>query len=92
MSSPIETSGNFDPVLTTKEAAARLRKHPATLWKWRQLPDCGGLPFIQISNGTIGYRESHVEALLDARTVSRAVVGRECLADAPERNDLEIAT
>jgi hypothetical protein len=71
MSSPAVTAKGYDPILTTKEAAARLRKHPITLWKWRQLPDYGGLPFIRISSGSIGYRTSAVEALLNARTVRR---------------------
>jgi hypothetical protein len=84
--SHIDTSRNHNSVLTTKEAAARLRKHPVTLWKWRQLPDCGGLPFIQISDGTIGYRESDLEALLDARTV-----GREPRSDTSEQDKLETA-
>ena len=58
-----------DPLLTTQEAAARLNKHPITLWKWRQQPDYGGLPFVRVSARTVGYRESAVEAFRNARTV-----------------------
>jgi hypothetical protein len=68
----VKASGrSLDPLLTTKEAAARLNKHPVTLWKWRQLEDHGGLPFVRVSARTVGYRESAIEALLNARTVRR---------------------
>jgi hypothetical protein len=41
-----------------------------TLYKWRNLPDYGGLPFIRISASTIGYRASDLERFLGERTVA----------------------
>jgi hypothetical protein len=37
----------------------------------RQQPDAGGLPFIQLSQGRIGYRLSDIEAYLTARRVGK---------------------
>jgi hypothetical protein len=63
------TGADPDPVLTTREAAARLRVHPITLYKWRQQPDHGGLPYIRITQSSIGYRASDLERFLGERTV-----------------------
>jgi hypothetical protein len=56
-------------VLTEQEARALLRLSKITLLRMRQLPDAGGLPFVQLSQSRIGYRLSDIDAYLAARRV-----------------------
>lgn len=56
-------------VLTEPEVRRSLRLSKATLIRMRQRPDRGGLPFVQLSAGRIGYLDSDVRAFLAARRV-----------------------
>jgi hypothetical protein len=60
-----------DWVLTEREARTLLRLSRVTLLRMRQLPDKGGLPFVQLSSGRIGYLRSDVRSYLAARRVGR---------------------
>lgn len=50
-------------LLTRVEAAAVLRVHPTTLRRWRRQ---GKLPVVRLSDGTIRYRQSDLDALVTA--------------------------
>jgi hypothetical protein len=67
MTDPIITSE--DAVLTPAETERLLGVSKFTLWRKRKLPDCGGLPFVRLSPGRIGYLRSDVRAFLGARRV-----------------------
>jgi hypothetical protein len=58
-------------VLTAAEAGELLGLSRFTMLRMRQLPDAGGLPFVQLSQGRIGYRSRDVTAYLVARRVGR---------------------
>jgi hypothetical protein len=60
-----------DAVLTEPEARQLLRLSKITLLRMRQLDDRGGLPFVQLSPGRIGYFRRDVLAYLAARRVGR---------------------
>jgi hypothetical protein len=55
-----------DPILTEAEMAERLRVSVFTLRRWRKQ---GKIAFIQLTQRTIGYRQSYGDRLLDAHTV-----------------------
>jgi hypothetical protein len=59
-------------VLTEPETRKRVRLSKATLIRVRQSPDLGGLPFIQLSPGRIGYLWGDVKAYILARRVTVA--------------------
>jgi hypothetical protein len=71
LASPIalETGLDDDAVLTEPETRKRVRLSKATLIRMRQRPDCGGLPFVQLSPGRIGYLWRDVKAYILARRV-----------------------
>jgi len=58
-----------DRVLTAPATAEMLGLSEFTLLRKRQLPDAGGLPFVQLSAKRIGYRLSDVLAFLNAHRV-----------------------
>jgi hypothetical protein len=59
-----------DTVLTEPETRKRVRLSKATLIRMRQSPDLGGLPFIQLSPGRIGYLWGDVKTYILARRVT----------------------
>jgi predicted site-specific integrase-resolvase len=62
-------SGQFsnpDPILTEAEMAERLRVSIFTLRRWRKQ---GKIAFIQLTQRTIGYRQSFGDRLIDAHTI-----------------------
>lgn len=60
-----------DRVLTAAEAAKQLGLSRFTMLRMRRSPDAGGLPFVRLSQGRIGYRGRDIEAYLLARRVGR---------------------
>ena len=56
-------------VLTEAEVRQQLRLSKITLLRMRQRDDRGGLPFVQLSPGRIGYLRADVTAFLAARRV-----------------------
>ena len=58
-------------LLSTIEAAQRLRIHPTTLATWRV--EGRGPKFVKIGVRKVGYRESDVEAWLDKQTRTSTV-------------------
>lgn len=58
-----------DRVLTAAEAAKQLGLSRFTMLRMRRSPDAGGLPFVRLSQGRIGYRGRDIEAYLFARRV-----------------------
>lgn len=71
---------HYDAVLTEPEARQLLRLSKITMLRMRQLPDQGGLPFVRLSPGRIGYFQRDVHAYLATRRVG-------CLPD--ERADAD---
>ena len=55
-----------DAVLTVAETARLLGVSKFTLLRMRQRESCGGLPFVQLSPGRIGYLRRDVRAYLAA--------------------------
>lgn len=49
--------------LSIKEAAARIKKDPSTLWRWRKKPDCKLRPVIK-HDGEVFYLEHEVDHYL----------------------------
>src|SRR5262249_10057268 len=64
-------SPSDDRVLTADEASKRIGLSRFTMLRMRRLPDAGGLPFVRLSQGRIGYRIRDLEAYLVARRVGR---------------------
>jgi predicted DNA-binding transcriptional regulator AlpA len=60
-----------DPVFTEPEMAKRLGFSLSTLQRKRRR---GEISYIQLSDNRVGYRKSHGDALLDARTVKAKTV------------------
>ncbi len=58
-----------DLVLTAAETAQLLSVSTFTLLRMRQRDDTGGLPFVQLSPGRIGYSRRDVRAYVAARRV-----------------------
>lgn len=56
-------------VLTEAEVRQQLRISKITLLRMRQRDDRGGLPFVQLSPGRVGYLKADVQAYLLARRV-----------------------
>jgi hypothetical protein len=61
---------NHDPVLTEAEFAERVGLSIVTVRRQRK---AGKIPYIQLSDHRIGYRQSQADKLLDGRTVNKAV-------------------
>jgi hypothetical protein len=59
-------------VLTEPETRKRVRLSKATLIRMRQSPDLGGLPFVRLSPGRIGYLWRDVKAYIEARRITVA--------------------
>lgn len=64
------TTANEAVVLTEREVRQLLRLSKITLLRMRQRDDRGGLPFVQLSPGCIGYLKCDVRAFLEARRVA----------------------
>ena len=64
---------NDDSVLTVAETARLLSVSKFTLLRMRQREGCGGLPFVQLSPGRIGYLRRDVRGFLVARRVGSLV-------------------
>ena len=60
---------NDDAVLTVAGTAQLLSVSKFTLLRMRQREGCGGLPFVQISPGRIGYLRRDVQSFLAARRI-----------------------
>jgi hypothetical protein len=58
-----------DQVLTEPEARQLLRLSKVTLIRMRKLADKGGLPFVRLSAGRIGYFRRDIVGYLAARRV-----------------------
>ena len=63
-----ERTVNTDPLLTAAEAAKYLSVGVQTLERWRRLG--GGPTYRRLSEGTIRYRRSDLEAFLKQRVES----------------------
>jgi hypothetical protein len=61
-----------DAVSTVAYTARLLGVSEITLLRMRQREDRGGLPFVQLSPGRIGYLRRDVRAFLEARRVGEA--------------------
>jgi predicted DNA-binding transcriptional regulator AlpA len=59
-----------DAVLNSNEVSQLLGLSKFTLLRMRQRPDLGGLPYIKLSEGRLGYQRRDVRAFLAARRVS----------------------
>jgi len=68
-------AGGYQPgdiyVLTAEHTAQKLGLSKITLIRMRQRADCGGLPFVRLSQHRIGYLSSDVDAFLAARRVGK---------------------
>jgi hypothetical protein len=64
-----KTSSDDEVVLTEPEVRQLLRLSKITLLRMRQREDRGGLPFVQLSPGRIGYLRGDLRAFLAARRV-----------------------
>jgi len=58
-----------DFALSPSQVAHILGLNKITLIRMRQRPDQGGLPFVQLSPGRIGYMRSDVQAYIAMRRV-----------------------
>jgi hypothetical protein len=56
----------YDPVFTEPETAEYIGVSIFTLRRWRK---AGKVPYVQLSDRLIGYRQSQRDAILKARTV-----------------------
>lgn len=66
-----------DACLSTGETAQLLGVDRITLLRMRQLDDCGGLPWVRVSPGRIGYMRRDIRAYLAARRVGALPVLQE---------------
>jgi len=69
-----------DACLSTGETAALLGVDKITLLRMRQLEGCGGLPWVRVSPGRIGYMRRDIRAYLAARRVGALPVIGEMVA------------
>lgn len=67
MTKPIE------PLLTTDEVAALVRKKPRTVERWRELGSTVALPFVRIA-GQPRYRKADVQKFIDDSVCNAAPV------------------
>jgi predicted DNA-binding transcriptional regulator YafY len=58
-----------DACLSAAETAQLLGVDKITLLRMRQLEDCGGLPWVRVSPGRIGYMRRDIRAYLASRRV-----------------------
>jgi hypothetical protein len=58
-----------DEILSPRETAKEIDLSEFTLMRMRQSPDAGGLPYVQLSPGRIGYRRGDIRAFLLSRRV-----------------------
>ena len=56
-------------ILDTKAASQATSLSVITLKRMRRRADCGGLPWVRLSAGRVGYMESDIENYLTARRV-----------------------
>jgi predicted DNA-binding transcriptional regulator AlpA len=73
MEMDVATENDTTPsvVLTPPQVASLLGMHKHTLWRMRNAPEAGGLPFVKLSPQRIGYIRDDVLAYLAARRVGK---------------------
>jgi predicted DNA-binding transcriptional regulator AlpA len=59
----------LEAVLSTREVSQALGLSTITIKRMRKLADRGGLPFVRLSPGRIGYLRNDVHAYIAARRV-----------------------
>jgi hypothetical protein len=59
----------LNAVLSTREVSQTLGLSTITVKRMRKLADRGGLPFVQLSPGRIGYLRSDVHGYIAARRI-----------------------
>jgi Helix-turn-helix domain len=64
----------IDPLMTTDEVAALLRKRPRTVDSWREPGSTVALPFVRIA-GQPRYRKADVQKFIDECVCGAAPVG-----------------
>jgi len=62
----------LDELLTTADVAGRLGVPPRTLEQWRYLGR--GPAYIKVGNKSVRYRQSDIDAFLDAHRIDPAVL------------------
>jgi hypothetical protein len=74
------TAIEADTVLDAPTTAKQIGMSPHTLWRMRQRSDAGGLPWVQLSAGRIGYRLGDIRRYLLSRRVGVAAGEDEAVA------------
>jgi hypothetical protein len=74
----------LEAVLSTREVSQALGLSTITVKRMRKLADCGGLPFVKLSTGRIGYLRRDIISYLATRRVG--TLPGEPSAQAPRRD------